>query len=436
MDGSTKSARYWLDKRYSRTLNGQYYAHQPVYGLHSEYSEPNQILRLARTYHLLRIFSGLKFSNFVDIGGGEGYVTSIVRDLFDAKAYNSDLSVQAGLRARELFDVQSVANDATALPFQDNSFDVVLCSEVIEHLSRPVHAISELVRICAKYLVITTYEFSSLGEVERALRRATLEFDYPHAERNWFTKEDFQILLGDNIEIKSQFRNFGGHALSYLTGQKLSRGQIEKALDLLISSTSLDPDHEGVIVIRNYNDETQHEDSRGSQWNRKFREQVFDRLLNPMIHRRQSRRPTTSIDPDLLPHLACVACSGSLRFHGNTLDCKNCEHFYPVEQGVPVLFQEDGIDQHLDKRKKPNPIEILSHGDRDAGEKIRALIIKLHRENVKTKPAVVRYLANQGLRVLWFIFRPESIGQKFQRVIGRLEGREPEHVRYLEIQLG
>ncbi|MBU0972459.1 MAG: class I SAM-dependent methyltransferase [Proteobacteria bacterium] len=39
------------------------------------------------------------------------------------------------------------AMDITALPFQDNCFDTVICSEVLEHIPDDAKAISELVRI-------------------------------------------------------------------------------------------------------------------------------------------------------------------------------------------------------------------------------------------------------------------------------------------------
>ena len=39
------------------------------------------------------------------------------------------------------------AMDITALPFADNSFDVVICSEVLEHIPDDDKAVSELIRI-------------------------------------------------------------------------------------------------------------------------------------------------------------------------------------------------------------------------------------------------------------------------------------------------
>lgn len=42
-----------------------------------------------------------------------------------------------------------------ALPYADNTFDLVLCSEVLEHLEYPEKAIAELRRVTKKYCIIT-----------------------------------------------------------------------------------------------------------------------------------------------------------------------------------------------------------------------------------------------------------------------------------------
>jgi len=45
--------------------------------------------------------------------------------------------------------------DVYKLPYKDNSFDVVLCNEVLEHLERPHDAIDEMKRVSSKYLLLS-----------------------------------------------------------------------------------------------------------------------------------------------------------------------------------------------------------------------------------------------------------------------------------------
>jgi SAM-dependent methyltransferase len=51
-----------------------------------------------------------------------------------------------------------VVGDAHSLPFEDNKFDLILCTEVLEHLHSPQIAISEMHRVLKKdgLLILTT----------------------------------------------------------------------------------------------------------------------------------------------------------------------------------------------------------------------------------------------------------------------------------------
>ena len=122
MDQHTSAAKNWLDRRYSRGADGRYKAHQPIRGLSTEFAEPNALVRLARTFKLLEWIHALKFESVLDIGGGEGYLSALVRDLFEPKVVTTcDLSVEANLRAWELFGIGGVSADASRLPFADGS---------------------------------------------------------------------------------------------------------------------------------------------------------------------------------------------------------------------------------------------------------------------------------------------------------------------------
>jgi ubiquinone/menaquinone biosynthesis C-methylase UbiE len=41
------------------------------------------------------------------------------------------------------------------LPYKNNSFDVILCTEVLEHLDDPKDAINELFRVSRKYVLLS-----------------------------------------------------------------------------------------------------------------------------------------------------------------------------------------------------------------------------------------------------------------------------------------
>src|SRR3990167_6486296 len=49
-----------------------------------------------------------------------------------------------------------VQGDLHHMPFKDKSFDLVLCTEVYEHLERPGEAMQEIGRVCRGIVVGTT----------------------------------------------------------------------------------------------------------------------------------------------------------------------------------------------------------------------------------------------------------------------------------------
>jgi 2-polyprenyl-3-methyl-5-hydroxy-6-metoxy-1,4-benzoquinol methylase len=73
----------------------------------------------------------------LDVGAAEGYLPHILNRFFGAKPHALDLSSQACRVASELFSVPSVSANASLLPFATDSFDVVVMTEVAEHLTDP-----------------------------------------------------------------------------------------------------------------------------------------------------------------------------------------------------------------------------------------------------------------------------------------------------------
>ena len=156
MDDYTSTTKAGLDKRFRLSeSDGIYYAFQPIYGHDKGHSEPGLLARYTRTYAIMTALSHLRFETLLDVGGAEGYTSHVARSLFSVDVEHSELSEQACQRARDIFNLRSTAVDVQALPFDDNHFDAVLCSETLEHVPGRDAAVQELLRIAAKALVIT-----------------------------------------------------------------------------------------------------------------------------------------------------------------------------------------------------------------------------------------------------------------------------------------
>jgi ubiquinone/menaquinone biosynthesis C-methylase UbiE len=435
MDLHTQRAKYWLDKRYSRIKDGVYYAHQPIYGYDSNYSEPNTILRLARTYTLLKLFGNLKFDSFLDVGGGEGYISALVNNLFGVPSVSLDLSSEASVRAREVLSVPGIAADSSILPFHDKSFDLVLCSEVIEHLSRPVIALSELKRVARKYIVITTAEFCPLGELERALRLITIDMEYPHAERNWFTKNDFQTIYGVEIVFFSQMDSLGGKAVQYFSDKRLDRYQLEQALDFLTRSNTLDTNHSGVVVVVPVDADEEHEKiSLEPPIDRNQKNEIIKHLVDPFTEWRKSTRLDKIPSEDLLDRIECLFCREKIHYSNNNLVCAMCRASYALNNGVPQLFYPDSSLEGSQNREA-QVVERLSGGNPMHAGKISSLMEKLHTERPAKRPSIQKNLAMLLLRILWFVRRPETFSDKIDRMLSKVTRSPAQDFKQIDLLL-
>ncbi len=156
MDDYTKRTKEWLNNRFGMCdSNGVYIPHQPIYGFRNEPCEPGYVFRYLITFHIMQMLSLVKFDTFVDIGAAEGYKAFLTKKFFGVKVTSSDLSEEACKRAEELFDIPAVPADIHALPFDNDQFDVVLCSESLEHVADFRIATKELLRVAKKAVVIT-----------------------------------------------------------------------------------------------------------------------------------------------------------------------------------------------------------------------------------------------------------------------------------------
>lgn len=170
VDPYTEDTRAWLDRRFREVdAEGVYFAHQPIYGFRAGHAENWPTARYVITRQILRALTHLRFDSLLDVGGAEGYKAALVRDVFGVEAWSCDLSAEACHRAEALYGVPGRAVDIHALPFEDGRFDVVLCSETLEHVSRIEDATRELLRV-AKRAVIITVPREPAEVVERNIR--------------------------------------------------------------------------------------------------------------------------------------------------------------------------------------------------------------------------------------------------------------------------
>jgi SAM-dependent methyltransferase len=196
MDQYTSKTKIWLDERFkSFDEQGVYFAHQPIYGFRSGHSEPGLIDKYIRTCRIMKALSHLKFDSLLDAGAAEGYKAYITNKLFGAKVRCCDLSEEACRRAEEIFHLNATQADINNLPFVDSEFDVVLCSETLEHVANLNQSVNELLRVAGKAIIITVpHESHELVEKNIAEK-------ITHAHIHRFDLESFNYLESEGYHV-------------------------------------------------------------------------------------------------------------------------------------------------------------------------------------------------------------------------------------------
>lgn len=101
------------------------------------------------------IANNIAGSTVCDVGCGTGYL------LHRVAAKNPGLTRVTGVDfvidpASQHEGIEFVEARVETLPFEDNTFDTVICTHVLEHLLEPREALAELRRVTAKRLIIVT----------------------------------------------------------------------------------------------------------------------------------------------------------------------------------------------------------------------------------------------------------------------------------------
>jgi uncharacterized protein YbaR (Trm112 family) len=394
----TRRAKERLDAIFSRGVaEDDYQAHTPIYGLHGQYRRPGRIYRLAKHYAILRWINRIhSFDNFIDIGGAEGYSAHHVAALFGARSYTADLSFELNLRAREFYGLPAVALNAAALPVKDKSVDVVLCSEVIEHVEDPVATILELSRVARKCLIVTSLEFR-LTEIERNLELKAANFSLPHGERNWFVPGDFRLLLGKDVLLESQ------RSLFEWENEGIGTDEAKRLIQQITAKHSLTHDSAGIVAVKPMGDAVLAEEGLFAE------EDILNHLFTNCIPADyESHQFDDWVDDNLLELLCCPCCKGTLHYCEGELTCAQCGRRYPVNKGIPLLYG--------------NVANIPWHeiGTKERVSKIVALRDKF-RDNKPSHSRWLRSMIKLSSKALYFCHLPPSC--KLKALAAWMRGR-------------
>lgn len=152
----------------------------------------------ARTADLMRLLPTDR-STVLDIGARDGHFSRLLSHRFECVTaldlVKPDLAIER---------VETVAGDATALPFPDRSFDVAFCAEVLEHIPALDQACRELARV-ARHEVLVGVPFQQDTRVGRLTCRSCRRISPPWGHVNTFTQAKLERLFAGWRPVEISF---------------------------------------------------------------------------------------------------------------------------------------------------------------------------------------------------------------------------------------
>jgi 2-polyprenyl-3-methyl-5-hydroxy-6-metoxy-1,4-benzoquinol methylase len=142
--------------------------------------------------------------NVLEVGCGSGYYTRALTEL-GARVTATDLAPAYVEQARRLAsEAKFRVEDAQRLSFPDESFDLVLLTEVIEHVPDADAAVREAARVLRPegVLAVSTPSRRSYMNAAYALKRRLRRFTF-NEHLHELTPSEFRALLEPHFEIES-----------------------------------------------------------------------------------------------------------------------------------------------------------------------------------------------------------------------------------------
>jgi SAM-dependent methyltransferase len=162
-----------------------------------KYHDPNPVVAyvIGRFFtRLSGVLAGLAPTTMLDAGCGEG-------EMLRRRA--APPGVQPVLLDRNPDSIAQILGSVEALPFPADSFDVVTCLEVLEHLHNPGIAVRELTRVARRAVVVSVPHepWFRVGNVLRGKHLSALG-NHPEHVQHWNFRSFENFLRGHVPEVR------------------------------------------------------------------------------------------------------------------------------------------------------------------------------------------------------------------------------------------
>jgi len=172
-----------------------------------KYKSKNLLVRICVNNFLRQVvflIKGLDIKNILDIGCGSGFVIQRILQTFD-----SSIHIDGVDNDQQSLDAARKLNPSASFFLSDiynlqinNSYDLVMCLEVLEHLTDYHRALKEIKRVTRRYCLISVPHepYFRLGEFLRG--KHLKRFGDPPGHLHHWSRKGFYLLIKKYFKIK------------------------------------------------------------------------------------------------------------------------------------------------------------------------------------------------------------------------------------------
>lgn len=146
--------------------------------------------------YILKKISEYKISSLLDVGCGTGEMLRLISERFP-KIELTGVDISLNMLDKAKSKIGNMANlilsDSEKLPFDDNSFELVMCNDSFHHYPSPLNVLSEFHRVLKPEgtLLISDY---SIGFPIRQLMNLLIKYSHDGDVRIYSKKEYLKML--------------------------------------------------------------------------------------------------------------------------------------------------------------------------------------------------------------------------------------------------
>ena len=147
----------------------------------------------------------------MDVGCGEGFTLIKLKQAKIGRTFegidHSDDALKLGKKLSPKLNIKK--GDIYHLPYKDNAFDILVCTEVLEHLKKPHEALSEIKRVAKKYIILSVPNepFFILANLLRGKYLGTFG-NHPEHVNHWTSGTFKRFLRKNGLKISCTRRPF------------------------------------------------------------------------------------------------------------------------------------------------------------------------------------------------------------------------------------